>query len=789
MSPHKQSQRNDASDKSQEKLRKTSKLKLLKRFKFWKDDQDTENVDKLKCTNCGSTIKAKAWDIKKHEQRHSSFAASAEKNENTEIKNIESLPQNQLEKIEIVKDAYCQKIKSWTRAKLIAELEEGGFLWFRNSFAKESFENDRGKKEAEVKTATFISENRIAVLLVEKVLRFFKELVKQYPDDFQNIELQRTKCSKIIINVTGKFEFESLKTILRLVNFSLSIDESTDHTNAKFLCIVVQYRDPLTGRVVVQLLNLLKLYSAIDGTAANLYARFKKFMTENCLPIKNIKGFGSDNVGVMVGEHESFFEYLKVDSSDAIKMNCVCHTIALVAGASCKKLPKNEETKQSLFKECELLIRSISTYLNASPKRLGKLQELQEFLDLKLLKILKLAETRWLSLLQCIDQIVYLWNALVLFFTNECFDEKMKNPKKPELVGKAEVIYSLLIDPTVQCFLHFLRYNLYFYCEYNVFFQSKEVLTHKLALYTLNLMRSIGKHILVEGVFNEPLNVDLNDINNYKDLWSISLRQESNKLLKNVPLEKRKFVRESAYTFYKVGMEEMKKRFSKNIKFWHLLTCLGPSIALTEKNQEFPITKFKEFFPYINYTHLFLEWHTLPKTFTQKEKDKFLAEEMKVEEFWHAATSKQVNSYHKYPNLKKLIDILLCLPHSNCECERVFSITKEVKDQKRSNMSPELLNSICIVRSAFKAKNICSATYKITEDHLRLLKSKNLYGPKKKIEKKYQNETEDNNVTKTSNESVPKKIKTKRNVPKKFQVLKKRKLVLPKSIKGNEKKI
>jgi hypothetical protein len=69
----------------------------------------------------------------------------------------------------------------------------------------------------------------------------------------------------------------------------------------------------------------------------------------------------------------------------------------------------------------------------------------------------------------------------------------------------------------------------------------------------------------------------------------------------------------------------------------------------------------------------------------------------------------------------------MILPHSNAEAQRIFSIMNDVKSKKRNKLGSESLNAICMLRSKLHNDNIKSHNYVVTDNHLKLLKSSNIY--------------------------------------------------------------
>lgn len=93
-------------------------------------------------------------------------------------------------------------------------------------------------------------------------------------------------------------------------------------------------------------------------------------------------------------------------------LKCICHSFALCASNACCKLPHFIET----------VTRDIHNYFANSPKRISEFKAFQDFCNVKAHKILHPAQTRWLSLLSVVERILEQYNALVLFFTDMCYN-------------------------------------------------------------------------------------------------------------------------------------------------------------------------------------------------------------------------------------------------------------------------------------------------------------------------------------------------------------------------------
>ncbi len=96
-------------------------------------------------------------------------------------------------------------------------------------------------KKIELLVSLFIANHNLPICLSEDLINFLKKI-----DIDRKVQKQlscgSTKCSAIICNVTGKFAFNSLISVLQKQKFSLLIDESTDVSTSKNLALAVRYR-------------------------------------------------------------------------------------------------------------------------------------------------------------------------------------------------------------------------------------------------------------------------------------------------------------------------------------------------------------------------------------------------------------------------------------------------------------------------------------------------------------------------------------------------------------------
>lgn len=312
------------------------------------------------------------------------------------------------------------------------------------------------QKEAEIRIASFIAEHNIPLSVADHLTSLIKTTCPD-SDIAKKITCARTKCTKIIQNVTGENQFQQVVKILQSEKFSLIVDEYTDISSTKHLALVTRYF--LNDRVNDVFLALVPVPNA---TAQALYDEVVGFFSAHSIPYKqNLIGFASDGASNMFGTHHSLSVLLKKDVGNLFLMKCTCHSFALCASNACEKLPRVVED----------LARDIHNYVAHSYKRLTLLKEFQEFVNIKPHKLLHPSQTRWLSLQQVVKRLLEQYDALVLYFTDAAFQDKLL---------AADMILQRLKEKYVKLYLIFLEFVLPLVTNLNLEMQSEETKIHRL---------------------------------------------------------------------------------------------------------------------------------------------------------------------------------------------------------------------------------------------------------------------------------------------------------------------
>ncbi|XP_034938252.1 uncharacterized protein [Chelonus insularis] len=197
---------------------------------------------------------------------------------------------------------------------------------------------------AEIKLCGFLSKHNLSFKIMDHLGPLLKSC---FPDSqiAQKIQMKSTKSSAIVKNVIVVSEKEYLANKLKNNKFSILVDESTDISAIKALCIVIRFYDCEASNIVSRFWDLCQVFSDTNlvdaATAEHLFNIVKLSFDEYQIPYSNIIGFVSDGC------------------NDGV--------------TACKQLPR----------QCEDLARDVFNLLSASAKRQFALKEFQEFLDVE----------------------------------------------------------------------------------------------------------------------------------------------------------------------------------------------------------------------------------------------------------------------------------------------------------------------------------------------------------------------------------------------------------------------
>lgn len=536
-------------------------------------------------------------------------------------------------------------------------------------------------KYAELKLAAFMAEHKIPHASMDHLSDL---LVDAFPDSniAKNLKMKHTKLQVVINNVLGDSEKEYLCADLKSQKFSVLIDESTDISSTKTMCVVVRYYDLKIGRVVSRFWDLIDLFSDdnVDHTttAKRLFEVVIKSFEDCSIPLKNIVGFGSDGCNTMMGCNNSVSTRFRESCPGIVVLKCICHSLHLCSSEACRELPQ----------ECETLARNIYNHFKNSSKRQSQLKAFQEFCDTKVHKILRPAQTRWLSLSSVVNRILEQWEALALYFDDKWLEDH-----------ESRELHIALRDPIQKAYFYFLSWMLPKFTKTNAYFQNENTVIINMHVKMQELYRELLLLIMPTSyVNNTPLDaIDPTDESKHLQIDNIylGLGVEKQLLLPEVINDATavKNLRKNCKQFIVKSAVGIRKRYSLDDQLLNAISTfdIENCISVSEKRQKSLNSIFK-LLPRIAPKTLEAqqtiddEWRHFPNYIQQNKCQLNVNDPPDV--FWHHVSEmKTKEESPPFFNLARFMLGMLSLPHSNADCERIFSHITDLKTKKRNQMS------------------------------------------------------------------------------------------------------
>lgn len=597
-------------------------------------------------------------------------------------------------------------------------------------------------KKAEIRIAAYVVEHNLPFNAVEHVPQLLKNC---FPDSkiAQGLELKRTKCTKVVEKVLATEAKSNIVKQLCDTEFSILTDESTDITSNKQACVVVRYFDFQSGRIRSKFWALSDIFvdekTRVEGaTGENLFNNLMKCFEEYNIADKNIIGFGSDGCNVMMGEHDSVASRMRTRFPGITIMKCICHSFHLCASAACEVLPRR----------CEELTRNIVNYFNRSSKRLANLQQFQKLTDVEMHRLLHPSQTRWLSVHAAIKRILEQWPALLLYFESVRAKEKSIS---------VDHICEDLKDVFVKLIFKFLCWVLPKVNDLNTYFQHEKVVLTDLD----DKMRCTYRDLLVTYLDrNYVARTPLGDIDpknkqifvHWKcmyvgtDVLDLIATDEFKEAEKKSPNLLKDFYL-LCQLFLSTLCFEIKTRYDFNNTFYQHISALGIKNALSDNFR----TKYPSLHPLMNDLPRISisvdkqsvddDWRKLPLTELPDE----ITQLRDPDIFWYQLLKlKNAGEENVFPSLPAFALKVLVLPHSNADCERIFSKINLVKVKLRNRLITNTVES-CVLSSQLVSNHGHCHSFEITESMLNHMTTDNLYERKKNI-REGTSSSSDNNI-------------------------------------------
>ena len=561
------------------------------------------------------------------------------------------------------------------------------------NFTKKSIDDNR--KVAELKLAAFIAEH-CSIKTIDHMTETIKNLDKD-SRVLQSINMRRTKCTALILNVLSPCYFSELIEDIGTSFYSLIVDESTTIDTKKCMSVMVRYYSITKKSIVTTFYKLIELEG---GDADSMFNAFKKELESDGLKLSNMIGIGIDGANVMIGKKNSFTSRLKLLVPHLVVVKCLCHSLHLAAENACLVLPK----------QLDFIVRETHNWFSASTKRQ---QEYKRVYDLIIggvpKKVSKLSGTRWLARYEALAVILDQWDALKLHFSLAAGKERCYT---------ADQLNQMYDDNQNKIYLTFLLFILKKVTSVNKLFQSDQVNPLQLFDDLHNVLYFLLQQIVVPQQLEKMNHSEIATFDFKEHLMPtscINFGYQFNLISDKEP--NLMLIKERCVFFLIKLTEEIQMRIPDNFAILQKLSNFSPEIAsscikpdIVEIVKRFKVVCNDQVDDTIS------EWNTLQNSTVNC---------CFIEEYWAKVSSLENSCGEKrFGNISKLVLSLLSIPFSNATVERSFSILNIVKDKLRNRMSIKTANAILRVR--YSLKNGCP-NFQPSEAMLRRFKSEDMY--------------------------------------------------------------
>uniref|UniRef100_H3BC15 HAT C-terminal dimerisation domain-containing protein n=1 Tax=Latimeria chalumnae TaxID=7897 RepID=H3BC15_LATCH len=292
-------------------------------------------------------------------------------------------------------------------------------------------------------------------------------------------------------------------------------------------------------------------------------------------------------------------------------------------------------------------------------KKKEELKQFQEFYNVESHKILKPVSTRWLSLGKTLDRLLQQWPALKSYFSSQ--SQRMKES---------------LSSP--QCYLYcfFLQSVIPVFDKFNLLMQSEVPVVHAIHPAILNLVRDLLGRFLKSVIVREArdiLSVQYENPENQKADQDLYIRFYTKQYIHLEEMQDDTECDQYLSQFYKDVCNcycKILPALDETIKLLTIIDCKNLDSHTSDDlvsqlemflclKKELDMIKLEEF---ISYQVLDID--------ALVEGSKEDGSQIRMDTFWHKIGQ-------TFVLLPTVIKQLLVLPHSNADCERVFSITRK----------------------------------------------------------------------------------------------------------------
>ena len=508
-----------------------------------------------------------------------------------------------------------------------------------------------------------------------------------------NLKIKLAVRLGVDLSVLGS-GYRSRKTadgLLAAINDNVSTDAYKEISDSEFLSISCDETTDIsnTGKLIVYTMAVdadLRVktyfvgdYNIVDKTADGLTSKLKECFEEAGIDLTKVMALGSDGAATMTGCRNGVGVQLQRLNPFMIQFHCSAHKLALCTSQAAESVSLMQKYKDTL--------KSIYYYFKGSHCRSDKLKAVQGILDSPQLKVKEIHDVRWFAFYDSLRVVYQCWEALAQSFN------AAKDPKAKGLY-KAITSYSFLaltyflmdIIPVVTVLnLKFQRQDL----DISVIGPSVRLAIHELDVmteYSSNLKQLDDNIMLIDGKhFYKGVEVITNENKKFKSASKDFVTKLKENLETRFPSESLSLTTAAEVLALKGISFVSKEKLTEfgNEKLNIVLDHFGTPKTLNDGSVIQPV---------LNSEEAKREWSLLK----QMVRDDPTLVDPKLSTMWQLIAAMHGK---EFPNLVKLVKIVLIFPLQTATCERGFSVqncTKTVTRNRLQESNLGALMNICI---------------------------------------------------------------------------------------------
>ncbi|GFN83338.1 hypothetical protein PoB_000984400 [Plakobranchus ocellatus] len=342
-------------------------------------------------------------------------------------------------------------------------------------------------------------------------------------------------------------------------------------------------------------------------------------------------------------------------------------------------------------------------YLDKSSKRKRDFQQFQAEAGTNLHAILKHGPTRWLSLSNCIIRLLEQWEPLKAYFAAE--HANLKASQRDSLRNTRVIrVHSFFSSVCSKLYCLFLKENLAIFINANLQLQTEAPQIHNM----LKRLDEVVADLLVRFVkpeaitaaptiFKVPFREHASQKKRQDLLLGESVRVHLEGLKKEnlISSEQQDSFSRDVRAFFSEATSYILEKFPLKDKVLHNLQVLD--VQDRQNSTISMVNALLEKFPCLLEQH---EKESVNIEFAKFQIESFstdILQTERVDRQWHLISQlKLQDGRPKYPCLSKFMKGLCCLPHSNADSERIFSMVRKNQTVFRSSLSTTTLSALLV---------------------------------------------------------------------------------------------